>query len=110
MLLPLAGEGFKFAVGVGVVVSFGTSFPGDILITWELILSDLVFVMELEEKPEVMPPIVIGLLSPPGGGDLIKPPIFTSCLGGLLNIVGLLPRSTLAFCFALLISDIHAGC
>lgn len=60
-----------------------------------------------DTKPAGSPLILIGFVDPPGGGDLIRPPILTSCL---LGPVGLRPRSTLPFCFALAISDIHKGC
>lgn len=58
-------------------------------------------------NPAGSPLILIGFVVPPGGGDLIRPPMLTSCL---LGPEGLRPRSTLPFCFALAISDIHAGC
>lgn len=60
-----------------------------------------------EEKPAGRPLMLNGFESPPGGGDLIKPPMLTSCFG---PEVELRPKSKLPFCFALLISDIQVGC
>lgn len=93
--------------GDGEAVSAGSLLLGENLLPCELMLSVRVFGVKPEEKPAGRPPILNGFASPPGGGDLIKPPILTSCLG---PVVGPRPKSTLPFCFALLISDIHAGC
>ena len=49
----------------------------------------------------------MGFANPPSGGDLISPPMLTSCFGLTIEVR---VRSTLPLCFVLLISDIHAGC
>ena len=59
------------------------------------------------ENPAGRPPMLEGFVRPPRGGDLINPPMLTSCLGPFL---GLRPKSTLPVCLDLLISDIQAGC
>lgn len=68
--------------------------------------ADVVFAgVNPEENPPGSPPTLRGFASPPGGGDLIKPPMLTSCLTVEFRL-----RSTLPFCLALFISAIHAGC
>ena len=108
MTLPLAGEGFEMGDAVEeFVLSISFDFV-DPLLSWEAVLSRRFLVLGPEEKPVGSPPMLRGLASPPGGGDLIRPPMLTSCLGPLG--VELRERSGLALCFALLISDIQAGC
>ena len=107
LILPLVGDGLAPVEGGGEALSVGSFLLRESLLSCELTLSARDLGVMPEEKPAGRPPILNGFATPPGGGDLIKPPILTSCLGPL---VGLRPKSTLPLCFALLISDIHAGC
>src|SRR4051794_15367819 len=65
------------------------------------------FLTELtEEMPAGKPPIPVGVVKAPGGGDLRRPPMATSCLW----TAGLRADSALFLCFALAISAIQTGC
>ena len=108
LTLPLAGEGLE-ATGEDVEeANCSESRLDDALLPGEALLSERFFEIRPEENPAGRPPILGGFAGPPMGGDLIKPPMLTSCFGPTGG--GLRLRSTLLFCFALLISAIQAGC
>lgn len=104
-LLPKGGN-VAAEVGFGLVIG-GGPFAGEIFLAEKATLWGRLLGVVPEEEPVGKPPIAVTNPPLPMGGDLISPPMLTSCFGALL---GLRPKSTLPLALALLISAIHEGC
>ena len=107
LTLAFARDDVEEGVDIRVLVSAISLVFAEPLVSGNVSLSGLFRVIVPDENPGGRPPTLRGLARPPGGGDRIRPPMLTSRLE---LVVGLRTRSALVFCFALLISDIHAGC